>query len=251
MIIERCLSEDGEEDLSGEMEEERSFREIGANLLRLVILVLKIIGAGTLIVIGLIVLVTLFYSTPTGIVSLDTEINRLFSLLTVFAIFLYYVFEGVERKIVEFFDYLMKSHHTFLFIFCAVLIAALIPVYDELTRSVHLGQLKLEKEGICQITNLGIGPNHVHSIQIVIWLIYMAIIGILFEAANRKRGAGKSLKDWPKGDRVTFVMMTLFASGAILMVIAIIQEEIRVAFEPCFSSEQAILVTNGVRILVG
>ncbi len=235
-IVQRCFAQDEIEAGLGEGEPLRDLKDFREDFAALIFMVLRVVGYVVGLVLLIIAVTVVFYPTPESFISLDTEISRLMGALTLLTLVLFFIGKKIEIKVYAFFHALMDNRHTFLFILSALILAALVPIYEKVTSAAVSGVALSPDDGICSVKGLEVTANHIHSLQIVIWLTYFSVVGLLLEASDRKHKIveGKRLDGGQCEFSRQFVGAILLASGIIFFAIGHMQEFLREVFLPCF-----------------
>lgn len=241
-IVRSCLPLDADAPAGAGEGPLRGFKEFREDFGKLGLLILKTLVYVVLAVLLVLVLVATFYASPADFISLDTEISRLFGYLTFLTIGLFLVSDRIERKVYHFIDGVMESRHTFLFILSALILAGLVPIYEELSGAAFSRDGLIDGSGVCSVEAMGMKVNHIHAMQIVIWLAYLSLVGVLLEISDRKHRIveGQRLKEESREFSRQFVVIILGASGCIFFVIGHAQEYLRELFLPCFPAAEAL-----------
>lgn len=166
----------------------RTFKDIFLDFASLFSSIARYILFAVLIVVGLVLITILIYDKPSDLVSLDTHVSIVMSYVAglLFVAFIVPVkfFDPIEFRIVRFFESVHGNRHVFLFVLGALIIAATVPIFEELSEGIFGSSRDLS---INCPKGLGLEINHVHALQVGIYLIYLFLIGMVMEGIDKKK----------------------------------------------------------------
>ncbi len=182
-IVERSVSASHDDDQIAH----HSRRSVKQILMRIKQLICRVLWWLIGLIAGLLVILFMVwfsYADPKDMTSLDTLISLILSLISFILLFPILLVGRVinwpfaaraKSYITKFFLLLVHNISTILFIMGALIVGAFFPITDNLMsvafRSGGSHSLMCPK-------TLGLMPNHIHALQIGIWLVYLLTIGV-------------------------------------------------------------------------
>lgn len=169
--------------------------------------------------------------------SLDSWVSVLLSIVSFVTAFAFWsagvpvvgrVFPMLERRIHAALDWIHESRVMFVFVFGALALAAILPIYDTMAKTVFQGGFARELSGAEQLALMGIRENHLHALQVAILFVFIAALGKVFDLAFIKAGGKRGDESLSKRAIANgHYGNVLFACGLLLAGMAFAQQGLR------------------------
>jgi hypothetical protein len=152
-------------------------------LLGMVFLVILLIPIGFLLFAAAVWLIT---PGPPDQISFDQKVSTLIGWFTILTAGVFFPkfrrLESLENKLIQGLEFLVHNRRTFVFLTCAMFIATVFPIYDQLIDEASRSGNRPSLSSIRELLQ----PAHRHVLQVGVWFALFISIGAILEIAETK-----------------------------------------------------------------
>jgi hypothetical protein len=217
----------------------RSPRAIGFDALRTLVRPVKWLLLGTLGFVFVTIAMRFFHlqDGPEGMISLDTEISRIFMLLSIISLVLHVISARARAIIGRACATIIRYRYSYLFICGALIVASIFPLWETMAAFALEDQIAGTIGGPCGVLDLGVTVNHIHSFQVIVFLIGLFIASVAINRLETEHQISRYLMIRPENRIFEFsqvVWLILVVLSLMFFGISFFQEALRLHFAPCY-----------------
>ena len=97
---------------------------------------------------------------------------------------------GIRRPVIQFWRFVRENRNAFLCIYAALMFSSFVPIFEKLSKNMANIPADIKTSGVVALSNIGVTPEHLHVVQISIWLIFLGGMGHLLELIDGRIRVG-------------------------------------------------------------